>query len=255
MTMDPKDTPATAVSDEGAAVSIEVHRARVTRLLDVLAATALGDYSARISGIEGESEDEFLELEVAANMLLDELQLTRQQHEAQQLEIVRQSERLRLQQEELVRALSTPIIVVAAGVLAMPVIGAVEAERAQNMTEALLARVVAERSTHVILDLTGAGEISPTTAQSLLRMTQAMRLLGTRPLLTGISPAMAQTLVALNFDISQLATLPQLADALALVLAEKSGMRAGNGDLSSALRPPTLARKKHADRDSSRKDP
>lgn len=215
-----------AASREGeASSSLQVRRDRVARILDILGQATLGNYGPRITGIESEAEDEFLELEVATNMLLDELQLTREQREAQRLELIRQSERLRLQQEELVRALSTPIIAVTEGVLALPIIGTVEADRARTMTEALLGRVVAERATHVILDLTGAGEIAQTTARSLVQMAQAMRMLGTRPMLTGISPEMALTLVGLDFDISQVPTLPQLADALALVLAEKSRVR------------------------------
>jgi len=239
--MDWNGKEATAAPSEDAASIVQVRRERIHTVLDILAQAALGNYNVRIGEVTGkvdtQVDDEFLEIEVAANMLLDELQLTRQQSEAQQLELVRQSERLRLQQEELVRALSTPIIVVAAGVLALPIIGTVEAERAHSMTEALLARVVAERATHVILDLTGAGELAPATARSLLRMTEAMRMLGTRPLLTGISPSIAQALVALDFDISQTVVLPQLADALAMVLAEKAGTRKNSSGQALNARP------------------
>lgn len=203
------------------AAMITIDRERLDRMLGVFAEATLGNYDVRIPALEESPDDSFLELEVAANMLLDELLAERARTRRQQQEIQEQAELLRVQQAELVRALSTPIVVVAPGVLALPIIGTVQADRAQNMTEAMLARVVAERATHVILDLTGAGDIAAGTAASLLRMAQSVRLLGSRCILTGLSPEMAKTLVKLDFDSSQVVTLPQLADALAMVLTEK----------------------------------
>lgn len=202
---------------------IQVSHERLEQVLNVLSEATLGNYEARVAFPEEASEDSFLELEVAANMLLDELRQIRQRNLDQTEELQRKSEQIRQQQAELVRVLSTPIVVVAPGVLALPIIGTLEAERAQSITEAILERVVSERASHVILDLTGAGDIAAGTAASLLRMVHAVRLLGSRCIITGVSPQMAQTLVALHFDASQVVTLPLLADALALVLSQRAG--------------------------------
>lgn len=196
---------------------IPVHRARINRVLKILSETVLGNYASRIEGLDDSSDDDFLEVEVAINAMLDELQFARERGAAQHREIEQQAEQLRRQQAELLD-LSNPIIRVAPRVLALPVIGAIESERAQRMTEAVLGRIVAERATHVVLDMTSAGEIASTTAQSILRMVQAVRLLGAQCLITGLSPAMARTLVAHNFDSSQVVTLSHMEDALALVL-------------------------------------
>ncbi len=198
---------------------IQVHRTRIDRVLQILSEVVQGNYDARITDLDTSPDDAFLELEVAANVLIEELQHFRQRSSEQRHAIEAQSERIRLQQSELVAALSTPIIVVAKGVLALPIIGAVSSERAQSMTEAILNRIVAERATHVILDLTAAGDIAAATAKSLSTMAQAVRFIGARSLMTGLGPEMAKTLVEFGFDSSQVVTLPQLADALALLLA------------------------------------
>jgi hypothetical protein len=67
--------------------------------------------------------------------------------------------------------------------------------------------------------------IAPATAQAIVRMAQAVRMLGARYLLTGISPEMARALVALDFDSAELRTLPQLANALDMILDEKTVAR------------------------------
>lgn len=231
-------------------MSIQVERERIERLLQILAQVALGDYDVRIRELTDDISDEFLELEVSFNMLLDELSLTRRRNAEQQQQIEQQTVAIADQQRELVRALSTPIIVVARGVLALPIIGAVEAERAQTMTEALLERVVSERATHVILDVTGAGPIAQGTAKSLLRLASAVQMIGARCLLTGISPAMAKTLVALDFDSTNLLTLPQLADALALVLGDRTLRRSmKSSDPTASKESAKIERTTHADSD------
>jgi rsbT co-antagonist protein RsbR len=208
---------------------IEIDSKRLESVLSVLAEAVLGNYQVRLSRLEESRDDAFLELEVASNMLLDELQSVRQRNDEQNQELQRRSEMISQQQAELVRALSTPIIVVAKGVLALPIIGTVEAERAQRMIEAVLERVVIERASWVVLDLTAAGDIAPATAASLLRMVQAVKLLGARCIITGISPTMARTLVSLHFQGAHVVTLPLLADALELVLKQRAMPGPGPG--------------------------
>src|SRR5262249_22981605 len=112
------------------------------------------------------------------------------------------------------RELATPIIVVWKGVLALPVIGAVDTERSGDMMDALLNRVVSEQATHVVIDITGVSVLDTRTADHFIRMSKAVRLLGASCFLTGISPPIAQTLAQLSVDTSSVRTVQRLSDAL-----------------------------------------
>ena len=193
---------------------------RLERVIHFLAQAAAGQWSERIP-LDDESDARMLELEYGVNMLLDELAQTRSDSEARQREIEQQSFRLAEHQQEMLRLLSTPVITVWPGVLALPIIGEVGPDRAANMTESVLAHVVSERATHIILDLTGMKAVGADTARSLLRLAQAVRLLGARCLLTGIGAQLASVLTSLTFELSDVIALPTLADAIAHVLKER----------------------------------
>lgn len=190
------------------------------QVLDTLATATAGDLSVRLP-VRDEGPAQLIELEVAVNALLEDLALSRAAKEQQQGQIEQQAAKLLEQQRELVMALSTPAIMVWPQVLAVPVIGEVGPERAASMAELLLAKVVAMRATHVILDLTGASHVTDLTARSLLRMAQGIRLLGTRCLVTGVSAQMARSLVTIDVDLGGLQTLPSLSDALLRVLNDR----------------------------------
>ena len=193
---------------------------RIERGIHFLAQAAAGQWSERIP-LEDESSDRLLELEYGVNMLLDELAQTRASSELRQHEIEQKAAQLAAHQQEMLRLLSTPVIRVWPGVLALPIIGEVGPERAAIMTESVLAQVVSERATHIILDLTGMLAVGSDTARSLLRLAQAVRLLGARCLLTGIGAQLASALVGLTFELSDVTALPTLADAIAYVLQER----------------------------------
>lgn len=125
---------------------------------------------------------------------------------ARQMELVRQ-------QRAAMMAMATPVIEVWDGVLALPILGVVDGDRAAAMTESLLAAIVGKRARCAILDLTGVETIDVDTAEHLLRMVRAARLLGSECLVSGISPAIAQTMTALGITIG-LRTFPTLKDAL-----------------------------------------
>ena len=193
---------------------------RIERVIYFLAQATAGQWDERIP-LDDEGSARLLELEYGVNMLLDELAQTRASSESRQREIEQQAAQLAEHQQEMLRLLSTPVISVWPGVLALPIIGEVGPERAATMTESVLDRVVSERATHFILDLTGMMAVGPDTARSLLRMAQAVRLLGARCLLTGIGPQLASALVGLTFELSDVTALPTLADAIAYVLQER----------------------------------
>lgn len=117
-------------------------------------------------------------------------------------------------QTQAIRTMAAPIIQVWQDVLVMPVVGDLDADRAAQMMERLLGALTASRARHAILDLTGVEAIDSGTADQLLRILGAVALLGVQSLVSGIRPAVAQTLVALGVDLSRVTTFATLHDAL-----------------------------------------
>jgi anti-anti-sigma regulatory factor/PAS domain-containing protein len=122
------------------------------------------------------------------------------------------------EQRAQIERLSTPIIQVWDGVLCLPVIGVVDAERASQMTEALLHAVTRAGGAYVVVDLTGVPEVSASTADGLVSMVRAAALLGTRCVLSGVSAGMARAVVDLGLDLQGIKTFPSLHAALRDVL-------------------------------------
>lgn len=204
-------------------MAVTIEASRIDQLLEVLVTAASGNYDVRVQ--LQEYEDPFLEVELGVNYLLDELVERRTQNEAQHEELAERARQLAEQQDELVQALSTPVITVWPGDLALPIVGRVDDARAATITATLLERVTAARASHVILDLTGVGAIAPSTMPALLRMVRAIGLLGAACLVTGIQPEVARQIIALGAEETRVRSLAQLSDALALVLREKGALR------------------------------
>ncbi len=131
------------------------------------------------------------------------------------------SEKLRLSQEDLIRRqelalqeLSTPILDIWESVLALPIIGIVDSSRSAQIMEKLLSAVVAKRCRWVLIDVTGVDVIDTHTASHFLRIAEAVRLMGARCILTGMKPAVAQTIVQLDVDLSSMQTHRNLRQGL-----------------------------------------
>jgi rsbT co-antagonist protein RsbR len=193
---------------------------RIARVSQVMARAAFQDFEARLDP-SGE-EDEFLEVEVGLNMLLEDLANTKKQNEQAMLEIQAKNLEIAERATLALRELSTPIISVWEGVLALPVIGTVDTERSSEMMDTLLARVIAEQAEHVIIDITGVTVLDTRTADHFIRMAQAVRLLGSSCFLTGISPAIAQTIAQLDINTSSVRTVRRLSDALKVAFQERA---------------------------------
>ncbi|WP_437480686.1 PAS domain-containing protein [Sorangium sp. So ce1014] len=127
------------------------------------------------------------------------------------------------QQQEAIRALSTPIIEVWKGVLTMPVLGVLDEQRSQQMMEVLLDAVARTRCRHAIIDLTGVSALDAGTADHVLRLIDAVALLGAQGIVVGIRPEVAQTVVSLGLDLSNIKTLSNLREAL-LFAMQSSGV-------------------------------
>ncbi|MBZ5710140.1 PAS domain-containing protein [Nannocystis pusilla] len=122
-------------------------------------------------------------------------------------------------QQQVIRELSTPIIEVWDGVLTLPIVGLVDTVRTAEIMDNLLQAVTRTRAKYAILDLTGVEVVDTGTAGHLIRMIQAIRLLGAEGILTGIHPTIAQTIVSLGVDLSRVAVFGKLRDALTHCIA------------------------------------
>jgi rsbT co-antagonist protein RsbR len=121
------------------------------------------------------------------------------------------------QQEELLE-LSTPVIKLWEGVLAVPMIGTLDSSRTQMVMEALLQKIVDTESGLAIIDITGVPTVDTLVAQHLLKTVTAIRLMGADCIISGVRPQIAQTIVHLGVDLQGVTTKASLAAALALAL-------------------------------------
>ena len=138
----------------------------------------------------------------------------------------RANEQLRTQmsvierQQALISELEVPVIEVWKGVLCAPLVGGLDHERAQLLTDHLLSRISARGANHAIVDLTGVDNLDTITAHHLLQLLQAVKLLGTQALITGIRPEVATTIVGLGIDFSGYLSFRSLGNALAYCIEQ-----------------------------------
>ncbi|NJN67794.1 MAG: PAS domain S-box protein [Chloroflexaceae bacterium] len=141
-----------------------------------------------------------------------------------------EAERVALQQQVIdaqqaaLRELSAPLLPISDHTVLMPLIGSIDAQRAQQVMETLLDGVARYRARVAILDITGVQVVDTQVANALIQATQAVKLLGTQVVLTGIGPAMAQTLVHLGADLTGMITCGSLQYAIARTLERRSSL-------------------------------
>jgi rsbT co-antagonist protein RsbR len=121
------------------------------------------------------------------------------------------------QQEEMLE-LSTPVITLWKGILALPLIGTLDSARTQVVMENLLQRIVETGAPIAIIDITGVPTVDTLTAQHLLKTVAAARLMGADCIISGIRPQIAQTIVHLGVELEGVVTKSSLADAFAVAL-------------------------------------
>jgi rsbT co-antagonist protein RsbR len=127
---------------------------------------------------------------------------------------------IRRQETEMVE-LSTPVVELWDGILALPVIGTLDSTRAQTVMENLLQKIVETGSSYAIIDITGVPTVDTLVAQHLLKTIAAARLMGAECIISGIRPQIAQTIVHLGVELQGVATKSTLADAFAIALARR----------------------------------
>jgi rsbT co-antagonist protein RsbR len=126
------------------------------------------------------------------------------------------------QQQEMLE-LSTPVVKLWEGVLALPLIGTLDSSRTQVVMESLLQKIVETGAEVAIIDITGVPTVDTLVAQHLIKTVTAARLMGTDCIISGIRPQIAQTIVHLGVELGGVTTKASLADALALAL-KRSGL-------------------------------
>lgn len=151
--------------------------------------------------------DGFIEQIWRVSLLLDQLGLF-----IAETSIVAREKTIEQQRDEMME-LSTPVVQLWPGILAMPLIGTLDSSRAQTVTEALLESIVQENADIAILDITGVPMVDTQVAQHLLKTVAAARLMGAECYVSGIRPQIAQTIVHLGVELSEVTTRATLSVA------------------------------------------
>ncbi len=183
----------------------------LSECFQVLAEARGGNLFARVGEETLHSKDELIaNLARSLNETIDEVQ--------HQMETIQR-------QQFAIQELSTPILQIWENVVALPVIGVVDTKRSADIMERLLSEIVARQSQFVILDITGVEVVDTKTADHFVKMIRASQLLGARCVLTGIRPAVAQTLVDIGMNLSSIATMANLQEGLKECLRQMETMR------------------------------
>lgn len=193
-------------------------------------------YEARVVPLEGEQIVVFVRntteqhrnrvaLEERSRELEQSLQsLRRAEEERNALQ-----EKIIAAQRETLRELSTPLVPIARDTVAVPLIGGVDASRAERLLEVLLAGVAERGASMVLLDVTGVPRVDDAAADAIARAARAVGLLGAELVLTGVGPEVARTLIALGADLRGIVTLGSLEQGIAYVMGRKNRPAARRG--------------------------
>lgn len=141
---------------------------------------------------------------------------------------VRSRDQVVVEQGNQLLELSTPVIKLWDGILAVPLVGTLDSIRTQLVMENLLEALVATGSRHAIIDITGVGAVDTQVAQHLLKTVRAAQLMGADCVVSGIRPQIAQTVVSLGIEFGEIVTKATLAEALLLAL-RREGLQVGRG--------------------------
>jgi rsbT co-antagonist protein RsbR len=169
-------------------------------------------FFAALRAETGKDSDAFADQVWRATELLDSLGLhTVKAYQKSREEVINRQQREMLE-------LSSPVVKLWEGIIALPMIGTLDSARTQVVMENLLQKVVETGAQIAILDITGVPTVDTLVAQHLLKTVTALRLMGAECIISGVRPQIAQTIVHLGVDLQGVTTKANLADALALAL-------------------------------------
>jgi anti-anti-sigma factor len=124
---------------------------------------------------------------------------------------------------QAISELSSPVAPITRGILVLPLVGTIDANRTGRIMETLLQEISARQAQVVLIDITGVSVVDTYVANHLLQVAQAVRLLGAEVVLVGITPAVAQTIVALGMDLGHLTTRADLEGGFTYALSRMKG--------------------------------
>ena len=191
--------------------SAEALRAAVDQIADQMAAAVDGKFGFAVHATSGEPV--LQKLSLMLNFLIDSTRRNLEVVGEKNKQLAAQLDTIE-QQRRAIQELSTPILQLWEGVLVLPVIGFVDSGRSQQMMERLLEEIVERQARHVIIDVTGVAVMDTQTADYFTKIFNSVRLLGAHCLLTGIRPAVAQTLVHIGVQLDQVTTRRNLQQGL-----------------------------------------
>lgn len=167
-----------------------------------------------VADLERERPEQLRECSTTLTVLIGTLRLVAMQTALSEIQALTDRQRLQLLE------VATPVIRLWDGIVAVPLIGTLDSARSQVVMETLLNAVVDQHARFAILDITGVPTVDSLVAQHLMKTVAAVRLMGAECVVSGIRPAIAQTMVHLGLDLGTVKTRAGLADALAHCLDE-----------------------------------
>lgn len=192
----------------------------LARLVAILAEAARGNPSRRLP--LPDDEHEMWPLIAGFNAVLDAWRRSELKARGARRELQEKLGTIEAQ-AAAIRELSTPVLSVADGMLLVPIVGVLDARRGVDLLTTLLQEVRAREAGLVLLDITGVSEIDAGAADLLVRIARSLRLLGARCVLTGVQPAVAQTLVGLGIELHGILTLRTLQEGIEQRFHESAG--------------------------------
>ena len=184
---------------------------------------------SRLRSQIGDSRQAYDDALWSTTVLLDKLGLY-----TAEVFIKSREELIRRQQTEMLE-LSTPVVKLFEGILAIPLIGTLDSARTQVVMENLLQRIVETGASIAIIDITGVPTVDTLVAQHLLQTVAATRLMGADCIISGIRPQIAQTIIHLGVDLSEVTTKASMATAF-LIALQRTGWKISKAETNSAAR-------------------
>ena len=142
---------------------------------------------------------------------------------------VREAERIREELDRALEVMSTPVMPIWDGILLLPLIGVVDSARTANAVTKTLERISETRARVFLMDISGVPAMDTAVANQLLKITRATRLMGCETVISGLSPAIARTMVDLGVEVGDVRTTATLRDAFAIALRKVDGQAAAPG--------------------------
>ena len=200
----------------------------IAQMLAVLSSASSGDLSQRIPVPEGPPDAPEAALAVGINAVISawrdaEIRARRAKRELENKLGTIET------QAAAIRELSTPVMEIWDHTLLLPIVGALDTRRSEELVVTLLDSIVSAQANYVILDITGVEEVDTKTADSVLKAVRAAKLLGVSCVLTGLSPGVARTLVEIGANLEEIRTLSNLKAGLRDCLQRMRGGAVARG--------------------------